>query len=71
MKCENHSPNEPKRSSSDFVDETNSHHSGIRKYTRNASMNSVGNTKPLSVPGALPVRARAFVPVTARGRRPT
>jgi hypothetical protein len=44
LKPENHSPNELKRSSSDFVEAMNSHVSGMRKYTRNASMNSVGNT---------------------------
>ena len=31
LKFENHSPNELKRSSIDFVDETSSHQSGIRK----------------------------------------
>ena len=30
-------------------------------------MNSVGNTKPLSLPGAFPVATRSFVSVVARG----
>src|SRR6266508_6848119 len=64
LKPENHSPNELKRSSSDFVEAMNSHVSGMTKYTRNASMNSVGNTKPLSEPGA-PARLRTFTGVAA------
>src|SRR3954454_5050169 len=54
-----HSPKELNRSCSDLVDEISSQTSGIRKYTRNASMNSVGTTNPLPAPGARE-RRRAF-----------